>query len=209
MSKLSKRLFTIANLVDKNHIILDVGTDHGLIPIFLVNNNIVKKAYATDISKKAIDKLKKIVNDLNLVDKVIPIHNEGLNNITFRYDTLIISGMGYYTIKSITQNKNLPTTLIIQSNSKLKETRKFFNNLGYKIKKEVVVFEKNKYYVIIKYIKKRERLSYFALNFGKSNNKNYYIFLKKKNYNLLKNVPVLKKWKYLYKCILLQIKIYL
>ena len=37
---LSKRLKTVADLVTSGNIVADVGTDHGYVPIYLVEQNI-------------------------------------------------------------------------------------------------------------------------------------------------------------------------
>ena len=49
MIKLSKRLEHVASYVTKNSIVIDVGTDHGLLPMYLVENKIIKKAIASDV----------------------------------------------------------------------------------------------------------------------------------------------------------------
>ena len=38
--KLTDRLLKIASLVDKDKKIADIGTDHGYIPVYLLNKNI-------------------------------------------------------------------------------------------------------------------------------------------------------------------------
>jgi len=53
--KLSERLLTIASLVPKNSIVADIGTDHGYIPAYLIENNISKKVIGTDISKGSLE----------------------------------------------------------------------------------------------------------------------------------------------------------
>ena len=45
---LSKRLSTIASLVEKDSIVADIGADHGYLICSLVKNNIIKKGYAVD-----------------------------------------------------------------------------------------------------------------------------------------------------------------
>ena len=49
----SLRLNEIFNLVDKNSIVADIGTDHGIIPIMLSKFNLAKKIIATDISENS------------------------------------------------------------------------------------------------------------------------------------------------------------
>ena len=56
--ELSKRLNLIANYIDKCETLVDVGTDHGYIPIYAVSKNICQKSIATDINKDPLDKAK-------------------------------------------------------------------------------------------------------------------------------------------------------
>ncbi|MCW7999860.1 SAM-dependent methyltransferase, partial [Clostridium sp. cpc1] len=46
--KLSPRLLAIQYFVKKNSIVADIGTDHGYIPVHLIENNISKKVIAAD-----------------------------------------------------------------------------------------------------------------------------------------------------------------
>ena len=45
-------------MVDKCECVADVGTDHGYIPIYLIKNNICKRAIASDINKGPVEKAK-------------------------------------------------------------------------------------------------------------------------------------------------------
>nr|MCR5787975.1 class I SAM-dependent methyltransferase [Bacilli bacterium] len=68
----SKRIKLIASLLDKDDKVLDVGTDHALLPIYLVKNKLVAKVDASDISSVVLSNAKKNVtkfkyeNDINL-----------------------------------------------------------------------------------------------------------------------------------------------
>ena len=53
-----KRLLDIISLIDKNKKVIDIGTDHGLVPLYLAKNGISKEILATDISEKSLDKLR-------------------------------------------------------------------------------------------------------------------------------------------------------
>ena len=56
MNNLSLRLSTIASLVFKGAFVCDVGTDHGFLPIFLMESGIAKGVIATDINEKPLKK---------------------------------------------------------------------------------------------------------------------------------------------------------
>lgn len=185
----SKRIIAIATLVKKNSVILDVGTDHGYLPIYLLKNNIVDNAIASDISKNALNSAKINIKKNNLEDKIKLYVTDGIQNIKEDYDTIIISGMGTDTIKHILNTENLPKNIILQSNTKHYDLRNFMMNKGFAIEKEIVCKESNLWYPIISYIKNKEVLPEEELLFGRSNNKEYYLFLKNKYENILKKLP--------------------
>lgn len=177
---LNKRLTAVASLVPKNSVPLDVGTDHGLLPIYLIKNKICKKVLASDISAKALenakDNLKKY--DIDNIDLYVA---DGLKNIPKKYDTIIISGMGTSNILDILNSDDLPDTIILSSNNDLELLRVAMNKKNYKIDKELVIYERNKYYDMILYKKGNEKLTKFEKEFGKSNDLDYYTHLYKIN----------------------------
>ncbi|MFI3260106.1 MAG: class I SAM-dependent methyltransferase [bacterium] len=193
----SKRIKTIASLVDENSTILDVGTDHGYLPIFLMKNKLIKAAYASDVSENALDIAK--VNIKNSKLKIPTILSDGLKDVDVDYDTLIICGMGFNTIKKILESGKLPKTIIIQSNSDHYLLRKYMVDCGYKIEEEVTLKDKKIYYVIIKYIIGTEKLSSTELHYGKSNNSQYFEYKLEKNKTIMKNIPLFKKFKFMKK----------
>ena len=201
----SLRLLAIASLIDKGSSVLDVGTDHAYLPIFLSQNKKCKSIIASDVSSNALkiakDNLKKYH-----IDDVKLILSNGLDSINDDYDTIVLAGMGTSTIIKILENKKLPNTLIISSNNDLYKLRKFMNKIKYKIKEEIVILEKNKYYDIIKYQKGNEKLSYFKKMYGKSNDKKYYKYLLTKEKNIFKKVNLFKKLNLLKNIIYLYIK---
>ena len=54
MVSLSKRLNAVASLVESGSSVADVGTDHGYIPVYLVENKISPFVVAMDINEKPI-----------------------------------------------------------------------------------------------------------------------------------------------------------
>ena len=182
---LKKRLTAIANLVKKGAVVLDVGTDHAYLPIYLYQNKIAKKIIATDISQKAIDGAQRNIDKLN-IKSIELICTDGLNGINTTYDTLVISGMGTSRIISILNNHNLPDNIILSANNDYYKLRNYMNKLGYKIIKEIIVFENDKYYDIISYQKGQEKLSNTKLKYGVSNDKSYYKYLYQKQKEIFK-----------------------
>lgn len=57
--KLTDRLMTIAELCKGSDAVIDVGCDHAKLPIYLIENNIVNRAIATDIRQGPVDNAQK------------------------------------------------------------------------------------------------------------------------------------------------------
>lgn len=187
------RIEAIASLVDKDAKVLDIGTDHAYLPIYLYQKNITKFVTGSDISKNALEYAKKNLERYNLEDKINLIVSNGFKNIEEEYDTVVISGMGTETIKKILEVKR-PEKLILSSHNNVDELRRYMASINYKIDKEIVIKENNIYYDIIKYVKGKEELSKLDILVGKSNNLEYIAYLKKKYERLYK---VSKNKKYL------------
>lgn len=151
---LSKRLFAIASYVNKNQVVADIGTDHGHIPIFLVENNICKKVIATDVSYPSLLKTIQYVTDLDLTNQIETRHGDGLNVIKeHEVDTVIIAGMGGILIRDILEKDrdivNTINNFIFQPMIGSEELRKYLVNNNFVIEDEKLVYEEGKYYEII------------------------------------------------------------
>lgn len=147
---ISKRLNKISSHI-KGKRMADIGTDHGLVPIFLIENKIVDYAIAADISKpslqKAIDlaKEKNIELDARLGDGLEVLNPED------GIETVVIAGMGGVLIGGILSASEISKNvrLILQPMQGAKELRKYLFENGYEIIDEDVVFEDDRYFEII------------------------------------------------------------
>ncbi len=192
--ELKGRLLAISELVEPNSIVLDVGTDHAYLPIYLCLTKKCLRAYASDISVNALKNAQNNVEKYQ-VNNLKLILSDGLKNINEDYDTLVLSGMGTKTIIKILEGNNLPLKIIISSNNNLYELRTYMNKLGYAIKKEIISYDNQKYYDIISYYKKNEKLSKTTLKYGKAKDKKYYAYLLKKEQNKFWKVSICSKLK--------------
>ena len=151
---LSMRLSAIRDMVPKNSIVADIGTDHGYIPVSLIENKISKKVIGTDVSKGSLDKIIELVNNLDMVRVIEARLGYGLDVIEpNEIDTLIIAGMGGILIKDILEKgRNITksiNTFILQPMVGAKELRQYLINNNFKIIEEDLVFEEGKYYEVI------------------------------------------------------------
>lgn len=186
---IDKRLQGIAKMVDKCDAVADIGTDHGLLPCYLVNKKITKKAYACDILEQPLQNAKDNIIKFSLQEKVIPLLNDGLKNFSFPVDTIIIAGMGGYLISKILyEAQKKYNCLILQPNNNSLELRKMLVSLNYKIVDESVLLVKGKYYDVIKAIDSDIPVIYntIQLKYGPIN-------IKKKEFDFISKLIYLKK----------------
>lgn len=145
------RIESIYSLIDENDKVVDVGCDQAKLSIMLAKRN--QKSIASDISEKVIDRASKTIKELSL-DNLIDLRvSNGLDNIKeSEADTLVLSGMGTHTILDILSDTNIKFKKIITiSNNYHDILRVKMNDLGYKINKELIIKENNKYYNLIEF----------------------------------------------------------
>ncbi len=207
--KVSKRFKAIQDFLNVSDQFIDIGSDHAYVPILMAQRG-SKKILATDIHAGALKIARKNIMDAGSENVIQTQLADGLSGVvTEGYDTLVIAGMGYFTIEHILkdQEKLKPIKkMILQSNNHLKEVRLLLNKLGYALKDESVVYEKGHYYTIMLFVKESQTLTEVEYFFGlyKEEHKEYYHFLNQEINTLLKKVPEEKKQELLREQALLQ-----
>lgn len=159
---LSKRLEAVAGLVSRGNRLADIGTDHGYIPIYLIEKGIIDEAVAMDINKGPLKKAEDNVSAHGLQERIKLRLSDGLEKLNKNeVDTVLIAGMGGALMSRILNDgKAVLSTvseLILQPQSEICEFRHFLHNSGYKIVKEQMLIDDGKYYVMFKAVKGQER----------------------------------------------------
>ncbi len=154
MIKLSKRLSKIAELVPTGTILADIGTDHGYLPIYLIERGLIVHAYACDVNLEPLKSAMKHISDYQILN-IDCLLGSGLMPIEGKYvDVVTISGMGGALIKTILEDamdylmRHKPM-LIIQPNVGAATVRRLLKQMNYQIIHETIVFERGKFYPII------------------------------------------------------------
>ena len=193
--KISNRLKSIAGLVTEKDVIADIGCDHAYLDIYLVMNNIVPKTLACDINRKALDMGINNIKKYGLEDKIATKLCDGITGISKDINTLIISGMGTSTIIKILSNDNVKNInkVITQSNNDYYELRKYMVNNGFYISYEESIFDKDKYYINMVFLRGNKNYSSRELRFGTMMfNKDYYEHLVNKYKYIYSHIPKMK-----------------
>ena len=170
---ISKRLKEIAKYTSVYNLLLDVGSDHGLLPIYALKNKYVNEAIASDINSKPLIIAKENFAKYNLDIKTIIYDGIPKTNA----DVIVIAGMGAELVISILEKtlnnaKNLKR-LILAPNCDYDILRNYVKK-SFKIVDEDIIYDKNHYYEIIVLEKGMEEYSDIDLLFGP-------ILLKKKS----------------------------
>ena len=167
MNRLSDRLMTIGGLVAPGESMADIGTDHGYLPLFLLNEGISPKAIATDVSlgsvRKAENNYKEINPDEDPEGYLTPEirWGNGLEPIGYsEVDDIVIAGMGGQTIIEILDWDIHKTRsykkLILHPTNNGGRVRFYLINKGFSIITDRVVREKSKFAEIIEAIPSQE-----------------------------------------------------
>ena len=194
---LNKRLESISAFITDNEKIIDIGCDHALLDIYLVLNRNNLKVIASDINEKPLIKAKENLEKYNVSDKIELKCGNGLDPMDKDIETIIISGMGGITITTILQSiKSYPNVkkIILSPNCDFPLVRKSLQNHKFTINKEIMVYEKEKYYLISEYIPGNKKVNNYFGKLDVSNDtvKSYYKSIYNKNKKILSKLPFFK-----------------
>jgi tRNA (adenine22-N1)-methyltransferase len=151
--ELSKRLGTIAHMVSKGNRLVDIGTDHGYIPIYLLGKGNIPSALAMDVGKGPLLRAEEHIKAYCFEDKAVCRLSNGFAQYQKgEADTAVIAGMGGDLMSRILEagKEKLPEELILQPQSEWFKVRRFLVENGYQIIEEDMLIEDGKYYVVIK-----------------------------------------------------------
>lgn len=152
--QLDNRLLACGQFVQKNTKLVDVGTDHAYLPIWLVESGIISRAIACDLREGPLLNAQKNIKKYGLTDKIITRISDGLTTVQpDEADTIVIAGMGGEIITQILQNapwlKNINKNIILQPMTHDETLRKFLKEQNFTIIDEIPVFSHNKIYSVI------------------------------------------------------------
>jgi len=147
--KISVRLKTIGDLVNKGANVADVGADHGLLEKYLLDNEIVSSILAIENKIGPFSILK---NNLKDYENVRFSLSSGISKIDEKIDTLIIAGMGGHLIVDILladvdKLANIKH-IIVDPHKNVDFVIEEIEKLGYQIEKNLHIEDGKKYNII-------------------------------------------------------------
>ncbi len=166
---LSPRLMAVARLIPKCESLVDIGTDHGYLPIYLLKTERIDYATAADVRMGPLAKAKENIDTTGVNAHLVL--SDGFDNITRHHDVATVCGMGGETMADIIQRggDKTPKTLVVQPMTGCDKIRKYFFENGYVITDESFAVEGDKVYCVIKaeYTGKNTPYTYSDLFLGK------------------------------------------
>ena len=101
---MNKRLQIISEYIS-NKGFVDVGTDHGYLPIHMAENGYKGKIFASDVNADPLNKAIHNANDAGVSDKIDFFLCDGLEKCPRdEIDTIVVAGMGGDMIVKILNN---------------------------------------------------------------------------------------------------------
>ena len=161
MITVSKRMETVISMVTKGNKVADIGTDHGYVPIALIQRGIAPQAIAMDVRKGPLQKAKENRMAYQMEERIEIRLSDGLQQLKAgEVDTIIIAGMGGVLIARILKEGETIVQsvkeLIVQPQSEIYKVRKQLHELGFQIVKEEMLIEEGKYYTVMKAVAGRQ-----------------------------------------------------
>lgn len=151
--KLTPRLLAAARLAGESRFAVDVGTDHGRLAVWLLQNEMAARVAATDIRKGPLSSAVATAEEYGLAER---IRFELCDGLDFpgaeAADAVIIAGMGGETIEGIL--RRAPWTLggarlVLQPQSKLDELCVWLRITGYGLEGAALAAEGERLYVVL------------------------------------------------------------
>lgn len=168
--KLSKRLQAIYDMVPQSNVLADIGSDHALLPIALVLNGKVTRAYASEVNEGPYEATVKNIEKHGVSNYVEAVLSDGISELGKDVNTVSICGMGGSLIADILEkdiNKlEAVTTLVLQPNNNEENVRIWLMNNGFEIVFEKLIEEDDRFYEIIKAVRGNSNYSKEELFFG-------------------------------------------
>lgn len=170
---MDQRLETIASLVEEGSRLIDIGTDHGYLPLALLDRGIVEDISVSDIGEGPLQSARE-----TLAGKEVRFYlSDGLPQ-EGSFDAAIIAGMGGHTIAGILE-KDLPRFqsmryLLLQPMQHIVFLRAFLQENGFRIVAERMAWQEH-YYMILKLVPGEEGMYDFDLGKDLSRDRTLYL----------------------------------
>ncbi|MBE5948246.1 MAG: SAM-dependent methyltransferase [Lachnospiraceae bacterium] len=160
MIQLSKRLKAVADFVTPGKRVADVGTDHGYVPIYLVQSGRTQYALAMDVNKGPLGHAKDNIIKYKLQNHIETRLSNGLREYNKgEAESVVIAGMGGNLMVQILSEAHdkwkADTELVLSPHSETELVRRYLVENNMTIKDESMLIDEGKFYVIMRAVSGR------------------------------------------------------
>lgn len=151
---MNKRLQAIQALVEPGVGLIDVGTDHGYLPVSLARHGYPGALFAADIGEGPLEAARRSAREAGLEDRIVFQLCDGLALCdSALVDTIVIAGMGGDTICGILDRAEWCMDgryrLILQPMTRGEVLRYWLTNNGFSIEKEQLAADGGEIYSLL------------------------------------------------------------
>ena len=152
---ISNRLLLCAAMVPPGSRVADIGTDHGYLAVYLLQNGICPFVTAADLREQPLQKARENAARFGVSDKMQFLLSDGLQDIPpGAAETIVMAGMGGDLIVRILQAApwvcDARYTLILQPQSAGQALRQYLSEHGFAIDREALVQDGHFLYTVLR-----------------------------------------------------------
>jgi tRNA (adenine22-N1)-methyltransferase len=151
----------------------DIGTDHGRLPLHLLETGRCERMLVSDVSWPALQKAQELITRHHLDHRTVFLQADGLDALQEPVQALSLLGMGGDTMCAILKaspQRLGNARLILSPHTEIQKVRGLLPGIGYKITRETIARSGGRFYVILQaepgtavYTEKEELLGPFLL----------------------------------------------
>ena len=148
---LDERLSLAASLYEPCEIGADIGTDHGLLPCYLLEAGVCQRMILADVSAKALRHAEEQVRQSRLEERSLLIRADGLDALTEPCGCVSVMGMGGETIADILRrgrDKLHGAVLVLSAHTEQRLVRQAVRDIGYHFTREALCRAAGRFYVV-------------------------------------------------------------
>lgn len=154
MIELSKRMQSVADMIQPCDAVGDIGCDHAFVSIYLVEQRRAKRVIASDVRRGPIAIAKRNIEAMNLSDQIEIRMGDGLDTIVpGEVNAVVLAGMGGMLMIDILERGEEVVTrcdqLVLQPQSDIEKVRRYLAEKGYHLADEQMLIDAGKYYNLL------------------------------------------------------------
>lgn len=167
MLKLSRRLQTIADYVTEGAKVADIGSDHAMLPVYLLQSGKCPSAIAGELNEGPYEAARKQAADAGLNARLTVRRGDGLSVLQpGEADTVTIAGMGGSLMSEILEagyqagKLSDVRELVLQPNVGENAVREWLYRHGWYLAEETILEEDGKIYEVLHAVREEEAASF-------------------------------------------------